>query len=299
MGDEAGGDVGMALAPGGSAAHELGIDRLDTAGMLAALHGTRDGRVFDLATEVGAGMPHPDREIMHEFVYNHYRTPGSLTKPERPGFEGSVEVITSSLHIGTHIDGFAHITCGGIMHGGHDVRDVFTDFGWSENGMEHSRPLIGRGVLLDVAAALGMDALPDLYEVTPDDIRTTLDVQGSVIRRGDIVLIRTGWMKLKYAADPEGYFASQPGVGVDAGLLLYESGMAVMGTDTSGTEVIPFRDIERTTHRALLVERGVPLLEIMALDELAGAGVHEFALVCLPLKLTGATGSWIRPVAIT
>jgi kynurenine formamidase len=48
----------------------------------------------------------------------------------------------------------------------------------------------------------------------------------------------------------------------------------------------------------MLVERGVHLLENLYLDELASDGVTEAAFVCLPLKLTGATGSWIRPIAI-
>jgi kynurenine formamidase len=75
--------------------------------------------------------------------------------------------------------------------------------------------------------------------------------------------------------------------------------MAVLGTDTTGTEPLPFPDIANTTHRAMLVERGVHLLENVFLEELARDSVREAVFVCLPLKLTGATGSWIRPIAIT
>ncbi len=274
------------------------MERIGTAETVAALTGVREGRVFDLATELGQGMPHPDPAIMHEFVFNHYTTARSLTSDDKPGHDGNVEVITSSLHIGTHMDGLAHIACGGFVHGGHDIRSVYSDFGWTRNGMEHSDPIIGRGVLLDVARAKGMRHLPDRYEITPDDIDATLAAQGTEIRHGDIVLVRTGWMAHTYDTDPDAYFASQPGVGPDAGMHLYGQGMAVLGTDTSGTEVIPMPDTDRTVHRLLLVERGVHLIEIMALDGLAAADVHEFLFICLPLKLTGATGSWLRPVAI-
>jgi len=34
------------------------------------------------------------------------------------------------------------------------------------------------------------------------------------------------------------------------------------------------------------------------LEELAAARGHEFAFVCLPLKIRGATGSPVRPIAI-
>jgi kynurenine formamidase len=46
------------------------------------------------------------------------------------------------------------------------------------------------------------------------------------------------------------------------------------------------------------VERGVFLVEILRLDELAAAGVREFLFVCLPLKFRGGTGSWVRPIAV-
>jgi len=51
-------------------------------------------------------------------------------------------------------------------------------------------------------------------------------------------------------------------------------------------------------HRVLLVERGVYIIEAMALDELAAAGVTEFVFVLAPLALFGATGSPVRPLAV-
>jgi kynurenine formamidase len=112
------------------------------------------------------------------------------------------------------------------------------------------------------------------------------------------VLIRTGWFAAWYRTNPAVYFDSQPGVGPDAALWLYDRGMALLGTDTSGTEVIPMPDKERTTHGVMLVERGVHLIEIMDLEAVAAERIHEFCFVCLPLRITGATGSWLRPIAI-
>jgi kynurenine formamidase len=74
--------------------------------------------------------------------------------------------------------------------------------------------------------------------------------------------------------------------------------MAVLGSDTSATEPFPFPDPDNTVHRAMLVERGVFLVEILCLDELASASAYEFLFVCLPLKFRGGTGSWVRPVAV-
>ena len=134
--------------------------------------------------------------------------------------------------------------------------------------------------------------LGDRFEVQVDS------PQGTQLRSGDSVLVRTGWLKAWYDAAPATYFASQPGVGPDAAIWLHEQGMALLGTDTSGTEVVPMPDLERTTHGALIVERGVHVIEIMDLESVADERAYEFLFVCLPLRITGATGSWLRPVAI-
>jgi kynurenine formamidase len=42
----------------------------------------------------------------------------------------------------------------------------------------------------------------------------------------------------------------------------------------------------------------VYILENLFLEDLAAAGVHRFTFVCLPLKLVGATGSPVRPIAL-
>jgi kynurenine formamidase len=52
-------------------------------------------------------------------------------------------------------------------------------------------------------------------------------------------------------------------------------------------------------HTILLVENGIHIVEVMALEELAADRVYEFLFVLVPLKLTGATGSPVRPLAVT
>lgn len=286
----------MAIKPGDGSSR--GLDRLGVAESLAALGSVKHGRILELSTTFGRDMPQGSPDAFYGFRVTPYRTPKALTSRESPGFDFSMEVITGSLHVGTHIDGLAHISCHGRLFGNHELADVYGDFGWQVNGMEHSSPIVGRGVLLDVARAKGVQHLPDRYEITADDLIATLQAQGTELRPGDSVLVRTGWFKAFYEIDPDAFFASQPGVGPDAAIWLYEHGMALLGTDTSGTEVIPQPDPERTTHAVMLVERGVHLIEIMDLESIAGESIYEFLFVCLPLRITGATGSWLRPVAI-
>jgi kynurenine formamidase len=274
-------------------------DRSDEAQrLLAALALPRQGRVYELGTELGTDMPEGPRESFSAFRLTPYRTPKCLTGPEAPGFDFSMEIIAGSPHIGTHFDGLAHVQSRGRVHGGHDAREVFHDFGWRVNGMEHAPPVVARGILLDVPATLGTDCLPDRYEITPDVLQRTLGAQGTELRDGDVVLVRTGWFARHYHRDPVTYFASEPGVGPDAAIWLYDRGMAMLGSDTSGTEVTPMPDLERTTHVAMLVERGIHLIEIMDLEAIARDRIFEFLFVALPLRITGGTGSWLRPIAI-
>lgn len=48
----------------------------------------------------------------------------------------------------------------------------------------------------------------------------------------------------------------------------------------------------------MLVHRGVHLIENVFLEDLSARGVFEGLFVALPIKITGATGSWIRPILI-
>lgn len=279
-------------------AKPYGLSRIGSVEMRAAITLVKTGRMYELGTVLGDDMPQGPREVFSGFRVGQYRTPHSLTSRDIPPFDFAMEVITGSPHVGTHIDGLAHVQSHGRTHSGRDVRDVFTDTGWKEDGMETSKPIIGRGLLLDVPASKGIACLPDRYEITIADIEASLLASRLEVTRGDIVLVRTGWFAAHYESDPTTYFASQPGVGPDAALWLYDQGMAVLGTDTSGTEVMPMPNPDRSTHTVMLIERGVHLIEIMDLESIAQDQVREFLFVSLPLRIVGGTGSWLRPVAI-
>jgi kynurenine formamidase len=51
-------------------------------------------------------------------------------------------------------------------------------------------------------------------------------------------------------------------------------------------------------HLALIVDAGIHIIEHMNLEGLSDSGAIEFTFVMLPLRLTGVTGSPVRPVAV-
>jgi DNA-binding GntR family transcriptional regulator/kynurenine formamidase len=263
----------------------------------AALRLAREGRVFDLGLELGEHVPQGNPGDFVPFSLTWRTTPEGCARAGHD-HQFAAEAITGTLHVSTHIDGLAHIAADGRIFGGHDVAEVRSDHGFTECGMEQVPPILTRGLVLDVAGLHGVEALPDGYEVTVGDVQAVLDHAGVAIEPGDAVCVRTGKVR-EYYTDARAYQRSQPGVGADAAIWMYEEGMAVLGTDTTGTEPLPFRDEKRTTHKVMLVERGVHLVENLYLDEVADAGVSEGLFVCLPLRITGATGSWVRPILVS
>jgi kynurenine formamidase len=267
------------------------LARMSADTVVAAIALARTGRVFDLGLEINNRIPHNPDFVRFTMAFTH--TPEG-TAAQSP-FQYSVEAISGPLHISTHIDAFVHVQKDGRIYGNHTATSSRDDRGWNRHGIETVPPIVGRAVCLDIPGLKRIERLPDLYEVTPADLQAELVRRRLSIRSGDIVMVRTG--KIRDFGDEPAFQAAEPGVGRAAAIWLYDQGMAVLGTDTTGP--LPFNNPAITTHDAMLVERGVHLIENLNLEEVTAQGVGEGMFVALPLKITGATGSWIRPVLIT
>jgi kynurenine formamidase len=268
------------------------LNRISTAELLAAFALVERGQVYDLGLEVGEHIP-PGPGTPFSIAFKATPEGSGRASP----FQFAVETIISNLHCGTHMDAFVHVQGDGRVYGGARAVDARDDGGWKQFGMETVPPILGRCVLLDVAGMKGWEALPDGYEVTVADLQACVERSGTALKKGDVVLVRTGKIR-EFYTNMTTYGSDQPGVGPSGAVWLYEQGMAALGTDTTGTEPLPMPDPAHSTHRAMLVDRGVHLLENIFLDDLAHDGVVEAFFICLPLRIKGATGSWIRPIAM-
>jgi kynurenine formamidase len=160
-----------------------------------------------------------------------------------------------------------------------------------------------RGVLYDVPAHRGVDALGAGEPVAADEVEAIEAATGVAADAGDVALFRTGC--LRYWPDAE-RLAAHKGAGPDisAARLLAERDVVAVGSDTETFEVQPAPDRgvpanPQPVHTLLLIERGIYIMEGLDCEGLAAAGVREFLFVALPLAIRGATGSMIDPVAIT
>jgi kynurenine formamidase len=216
----------------------------------------------------------------------------------RPGgFQFAEDTVVLPLHIGTHIDALCHAWYDDALYNGFPGNGIRSTSGATRCGIDKMGPVVGRGVLLDVAGVHG-DPLRDGAAIGPRDLEQAAKRVGITVGKGDIVLIRTGWAEHQGLADSVS-FDGEPGLDVDAALWLAEREIAALGADNFAVEVIPF--VQGTVfpvHQHLIRDFGVPLLEGLLLHELAMTGRHEFLFVASPLPVVGGTGSPINPIAI-
>ncbi len=250
----------------------------------------RTGEIIELG--------HPVSEASHgSRRYEMYtkRTDVS-TLSNRP--QNTEELIVADLgHVGTQLDGFAHQAIGNSLYNCFKLDEVATRSGFRKLGVEHIGTLITRGVLIDVAALKGVQTLTDSYEITVQDLQQALQRQNLSLKRGDAVIINTGvgllWGKPRTSR-------GVPGIGIAAAEWLVAQEPLLVGTDTPNVEVLPSPDPQLfvPVHEIFLAVHGIYLVENFKLDELAAKRVFEFVLVLQPLKLVGATGVTIAPVAV-
>ena len=261
--------------------------------VLRAARLIQEGRVIELGRVLHSGIPLGARH------FDVYMKPTTMNPQSNRRGSNEELVVAEMGQVGTQFDAFPHQTIGDSLYNCVDMNEVLTRTGFTRLGVEGVGTLMTRGVLIDVAALKGVDMLPDTYEITVDDLQQALDRQGVSLEPGDAVLIHTGWGVL-WETDGERFMASNPGIGVAAAEWLIERDPMILGADNQPVEVSPNPDpsLSLPIHQLALVVHGIHLVERMKLDELAAAGVYEFAFVVQPLKLQGATGSTIVPVAI-
>jgi kynurenine formamidase len=171
--------------------------------------------------------------------------------------------------------------------------------GFTRLGVEKAGSFFARGVLLDVAALKGVDMLPDDYMITVADIEAAMARQNVEVRKGDAVLIRTGWGRL-WTVDNARFIKGEPGIGLEAAEFLVKRNVMIVGSDNWAVEVRPYPDrgLFLPVHGYLLNVNGIYLIENLDLEALARDKVNEFAFVVAPLKLRGGTGSRVAPIAV-
>jgi kynurenine formamidase len=235
---------------------------------------------------------------------------GPGTPEERDRRRGYLQnadgVLILPLQSGTQWDGLAHVFFEQQMYNGFSAGQV-TSRGAQRNGVSAAADrIVGRGVLLDLPAALGVPYLAPGYAITGHDLDGACELQGVTVRRGDFVLVRTGALaRVRERGAWEDYAGGDaPGMGLDSVPWVSDHEIAGLATDLWDVEVRPAEtpDVAQPLHILFIVQLGLWLGEIFDLEVLAERcreeKRYEFFFAAQPLVITGGVGSPINPIAI-
>lgn len=302
----------LPLLPGLGLRHAWGVfgddDRLGTINLLtpervkAAAAGVQTGEVISLDLP----LHRPDPPLFGRRPYEHHVFPLNRNEMDDrlDGFH---------LQGSTQWDALSHVRCREHGYWGGRTEDPTTER--NDLGIEHwaDHGITGRGVLVDVerwaaASGAGYDPL-DPRAITADDLRATLDEQGTSLLDGDVLCVRTGWVAAYTQLDPArcASYADDPssaGLRADEDMarFLWDHHLAAVVCDNPAVEVVPGDPAVGSLHRRLLPLLGFALGELFDLDRLAGRceqlGRWTFLFVAAPLKIPGGIGSPGNALAI-
>jgi kynurenine formamidase len=215
------------------------------------------------------------------------------------------DYIMMPLQAATQWDALAHVYYEDKMYNGFPSSAV-TSLGATKNSIDQVAHLgvVGRGVLLDVARFRGSTHLEAGSIVEPSELQKVVDAQAVDVRRGDILLVRTGWWsRFAVMGDAAAWRAGCPGLSWRCAAWLHQLEVAAVAADNVAVEAGGQSDeIALPLHLLCLRDMGMMLGELWDLDKLAADcaadGIYEFLLVAAPLTIRGAVGSPINPIAV-
>ena len=218
-------------------------------------------------------------------------------------FTTSDDKVAMGLQAATHWDALAHVSYEGQLYNGVSSSEI-TASGAARMGIDKVRTLVGRGVLLDVAATKGVDRLEGGYALTAADLDAACDHGRIDVRAGDIVLIRTGQMRWFLEGDRERYGTPASGPSLQTVEWFWNHDVAAVATDNITFEVYPSEreDALLPVHLLHLVDMGMTQGQNWNLENLAADcaddGRYSFFLDASPLPFTHAVGSPVNPVVV-
>lgn len=273
----------------------------------AALLARADGRrVYDLSIDYFVGMPsfQAAGDPAYQLFMSHSPQGTVVDNLNGAGAEVnrnvcySGDVVFMYTHTGTHIDALNHFGIDGAIYNNFKADEHLGSRHWTRGGAEQIPPIVTRGVLFDVAGLKGVECLEPSYAITVEDLQECLQRAGTRLEAGDVPLVRTG--RMAFWPDGSKVLGNPPGLGLEASRWLTEQKIAAVAADQECVEVGPSQHVDNWLpgHCHFLAEAGVPMIELIDLEAVARDGVHECCLIAAPIRLRGATGAPLRPLAM-
>ena len=202
--------------------------------------------------------------------------------------------------IGPQIDGLGHLGENGEYYNCNKAVDFIHITGLKKLGIHAIPPMIGRGVMVDMAKHFGVKMMKAGDAFGSTDIKAAAKAQGVEFRQGDVVLFHTGWIDGMLTTNPKAWGSAEPGLNNEGMAYMATMNPMAVGADTWGVDVVPPAKGDKVFygHVSLLKENGIYILESMNTGRLAKEGVHEFMFVLGQARVRGAVQMIINPVAM-
>ncbi len=267
--------------------------------ILSAVSLVKTGKVFELGHVYERGMPLSGTRSYNIFIPSFPTY--SPTGKDRIVFND--EFVTAEIgQVGTQFDGPGHVgkelkmadgSTTEVFYNGAPADELRSPYGLLRLGVENVKPIITRGILIDLAGYKGVDILPEGYEITVADVRNALAKEGlkeSDIQPGDALLFNLGWWR--HWPNPKSVQASAAHASAEVIEWIIARKPSMIGSDAhlDGPDFM--------VHGEVTMKNGIFNLEFMNFGTLQNEKVYRFLFVFTPLRLKGATGSPGRPIAI-
>ncbi len=228
-----------------------------------------------------------------------------------PGvWSGCDDMVTMSTCAGTHVDALSHISYDSLLYNGRPTSTITASGGASWCGAEKIRPVVTRGVLIDVPRLRGVDRLPAGTAITADDLDAGYEAAKCAPEPGDVVCVRTGELGFYFEGDRQRYAVGEnwqmTGIGLSCAEWFWRHDIAGAFIDTYGYEVMPPEsnnwDDLLAVHMVQLRDMGLLQGQNWNFETLAlrchDAGSLNFMLAVQPEPIVGATSSPASPIAV-
>lgn len=274
------------------------LNHVTPAKTLAATKLVTQGKAYRLGIETNKSTPaYPPRSFAITVVQPG-QAGGAPIGPSKTTYND--DIISGWVGIGSQIDGLGHLGIDNVYFNCNKAADFAKIDGLTKLGIETVPAIATRAVLLDMTSYFNSDPVKEGTAFNRAEIEGAMKKQGiKPIEQGDVVLFYTGWGKL-IGKDDKRYNAGEPGLGVDGAKYLASLGVAMVGADTWGLEVIPFeKDVGVfEVHQILLAINGIYILENMNTEEMVKDKAWESLFTLGPSRVTGAVQAIINPIAI-
>lgn len=265
---------------------------------LAAAKLVTRGKAYRLGIETNKNTPAFPPRSFSVTVLQPGQTAGATLGSNKITYND--DIINGWVGIGSQVDGLGHAGIDNLYFNCNRAADFVGADGLKKLGIENIPPVATRGILLDMAGYFKVEMLPEGTVFNRAEIEGAMKRQGiTSIEKGDVVLFHTGWLRL-IGRDDKRFGAAEPGIGAEGARYLASLGVAMVGADTWGVEIVPAEKPDEAfpIHQILIALNGIYTLENINTEEMVKDRAWEFLFTLGPARITGGVQAIINPIAI-